>query len=76
MCLFVMSKRLQSGDFYNFRKNLAEQFGQFDYYADKFDRLHMYFMNFYGKEDINKVIEVNLITVFFPVLSVLPLSIL
>ena len=32
---------------------------EFDYWADKFEELSMYFMNFHGEESINKVIEVG-----------------
>lgn len=32
---------------------------EFDFYADRFEQLPMYFMNFHGQESIKKVIEVR-----------------
>lgn len=45
---------------YDCRKNLAKHADKFDVWADQFESLPMYFMNFHGEESINKVVEVNL----------------
>jgi len=33
---------------------------EFDLYADQFEQLQMFFMNFHGQENISRVIEVSL----------------
>lgn len=40
------------------RLNLEKNVEQFQYWADKFEMLPMYFMCFYGAQNINTVIEV------------------
>ena len=40
------------------RCNLSKQLGDFDYWANQFEELPMYFMTFFGQESIRKVIEV------------------
>ena len=40
------------------RRNLSKQLGDFDYWANQFEELPMYFMTFFGQESIRKVIEV------------------
>lgn len=42
-----------------FRLNLEKNVEQFQYWADKFEMLPMYFMCFYGAQNINTVIEVS-----------------
>ena len=42
-----------------YRLNLENKVEQFQYWADKFEMLPMYFMCFYGAQNINTVIEVN-----------------
>jgi len=38
-------------------KNLTKRIDLFDYYADQFQSLPMYFMTFHGQESINRVID-------------------
>ena len=40
------------------RLNLENHLAQYDYWADKFQQLPLYFMGFYGPADISTVIEV------------------
>lgn len=42
-----------------FRVNLSQDLNVFDFWADKFEQLPMYFMTFFGQEDIKCVIEVR-----------------
>ncbi|KAL5016821.1 hypothetical protein ScPMuIL_006410 [Solemya velum] len=39
--------------------NLSKKLNEFDHWADKFEQLPMYFMTFFGQENIKKVIEVT-----------------
>ena len=45
------------------RLNLERHVQQYEYWADKFQQLPMYFMGFYGAVDIKTVIEVSKVLV-------------
>ena len=47
------------------RLNLEKDVDKFQYWADKFEMLPMYFMCFYGAQNINTVIEVSFTSAFF-----------
>ena len=51
--------------FFLFRVNMTKNIGDFEYWADKFEELPMYFMTFAGEENIDMVIEVRLCVVSF-----------
>ena len=42
-------------------KNMTKHVEHFDYYADQFQLLPMYFMTFHGHESIKRVIDVSCI---------------
>ena len=44
---------------FSLRLNLEKQVEQFQYWADSFEMLPMYFMCFYGAQNIETVIEVS-----------------
>lgn len=44
---------------FSLRLNLEKQVEQFQYWADSFEMLPMYFMCFYGAQNINTVIDVS-----------------
>lgn len=46
--------------FFLHRLNLEKNVEQFQYWADKFEMLPMYFMCFYGAQNINTVIDVSI----------------
>ena len=46
------------------RLNLEKDVDKFQYWADKFEMLPMYFMCFYGAQNINTVIEVSFTTAY------------
>ena len=46
--------------FFLHRLNLEKDVEQFQYWADKFEMLPMYFMCFYGAQNINTVIDVSI----------------
>ena len=41
------------------RTNLREEINQFTYWADKFELLPFYFMNFYGSQSLASVVKVG-----------------
>jgi len=43
----------------HFRKDLSQHISEYDEWADQFELLPMYFMNFHGQQNIRKVIEVS-----------------
>ena len=49
------------------RFNLSQNLENFEFWADKFEQLPMYFMTFFGQENVRNVIEVknNWIYIFF-----------
>ena len=44
---------------FSLRLNLEKHVEQFQYWADSFEMLPMYFMCFYGAQNINTVIDVS-----------------
>ena len=46
-----------------YRKNLTKSIDEFDEIADDFAQLPMFFMSYFGQEQIAKVLEVSLVKV-------------
>lgn len=42
-------------------KNLETSIGEYDAWADRFEKLPLYFMTFHGQQTVKAVLEVNMV---------------